>query len=257
MAARSERVLYQFPVSHFCEKVRWILDAKGLPYATRDLLPGMHAIQMRARASASQVPVLIDGERVVADSSAIALYLDERYPARRLIPEAIDARARVLELEETFDREAGASVRRWVYSEWLATPGAAPRMFYAAYGKLWRAAGLASGALFERGLRVRYRMTPEKIRASKAQALACLDRLEALIEGDPQRRLVGSTLTLADITAASLLAPLVNPPESPWPADAQPRCAELDELRASLRTRPVGQWILARYQHDRFVRAYA
>lgn len=257
MAATSERVLYQFPLSHFCEKARWLLDAKGLPYTTQNLLPGIHALVLRARAHTTHVPVLVDRERVIADSSAIALYLDERYPERRLLPVDPVDRARVLELEDWFDREAGASVRRWVYSEWLATPGVTSRVFLAEYGIGPRALGLALGRLFERGLRARYRMTPEKVRASRTQALASLDRLEQLIEGDPQRRLVGKTLTVADITAASLLAPLVNPPESPWPAHKQPRCAALDELRASLRTRPVGQWLLARYQHDRVVRAYA
>jgi hypothetical protein len=34
--------LYQFPFSHYCEKVRWALDYKGIAYRTVNLLPGFH-----------------------------------------------------------------------------------------------------------------------------------------------------------------------------------------------------------------------
>ena len=37
----TERILYQFPISHYCEKARWQLDHKGLAYRTRNLLPGL------------------------------------------------------------------------------------------------------------------------------------------------------------------------------------------------------------------------
>jgi glutathione S-transferase len=34
--------LYQFQFSHFCEKARWALDYKDLPYTCKNLLPGLH-----------------------------------------------------------------------------------------------------------------------------------------------------------------------------------------------------------------------
>lgn len=40
----STRTLYQFPISHYCEKARSCLDVKGLTYSTRDLIPGLHLI---------------------------------------------------------------------------------------------------------------------------------------------------------------------------------------------------------------------
>ncbi|VAW80072.1 hypothetical protein MNBD_GAMMA15-1204 [hydrothermal vent metagenome] len=49
--------LYQFPISHYCEKIRWALDYKGLPYTTINPLPGSH----------------IAGENSVADLAAAAL----------------------------------------------------------------------------------------------------------------------------------------------------------------------------------------
>ncbi|ARU05433.1 maleylacetoacetate isomerase [Comamonas serinivorans] len=44
------------------------------------------------------VPVLVDGDFVLTQSLAIIDYLDARHPVPRLIPEAGEARARVLEL---------------------------------------------------------------------------------------------------------------------------------------------------------------
>jgi glutathione S-transferase len=257
MRERSERVLYQFPVSHYCEKSRWNLDAKGLPYATRDLLPGVHLLVLKRIARNTTVPVLVDRGRVVADSTHIALHLDEAYPERRLIPHDASERRHVLELEDWFDREAGPSVRQYVYGQLLQTPGVAASVFFARYGAGSRVLGAVLGSAFERGLRRAYRIAPDTVREAQARALACIDRLESLIDGDPQRYLVGRTLTIADITAASLLGPLLTPPESPWPVSNAPSNPQVQELRASLRTRPAGQWVLARYQHDRLVKAIA
>jgi glutathione S-transferase len=36
------RVLYQFPLSHYCEKARWLLDHKELDYVAHNLIPGFH-----------------------------------------------------------------------------------------------------------------------------------------------------------------------------------------------------------------------
>ena len=47
MVESPERTLYQFPISHYCEKTRWHLDAKGLPYVTKNLVPGVHRLVLR------------------------------------------------------------------------------------------------------------------------------------------------------------------------------------------------------------------
>jgi len=57
--------LYQFGVSHYCEKARWAMDYKGLPYRPRNLLPGPHIKQMRKIAPDIIVPVLESGNTVI------------------------------------------------------------------------------------------------------------------------------------------------------------------------------------------------
>jgi glutathione S-transferase len=66
--------------SPFCWRARMALAHKGLAVETvpwrfteKDKLP---------QPNAGRVPVIIDGDRVVHDSSAIAAYLEERYPDR-------------------------------------------------------------------------------------------------------------------------------------------------------------------------------
>ena len=64
--------LYQFAISHYCEKIRWALDYKGLNYETVNLLPGQHVKTIRKlTGEASSVPVLDHDGHVVQGSAAI------------------------------------------------------------------------------------------------------------------------------------------------------------------------------------------
>ena len=78
--------LYQFELSHFSEKVRLVLDYKGLAYRKIEVTPGMGQLDLFRMSGQGKVPVLKDGNKVIADSTAIALYLDKTYPDRPIIP---------------------------------------------------------------------------------------------------------------------------------------------------------------------------
>lgn len=68
------------PYSPHCWKVKMALAHKGLRYRT---VPTRFLEIPRVENGASKtVPVIRDGDRVVADSFDIALYLDEAYPER-------------------------------------------------------------------------------------------------------------------------------------------------------------------------------
>ena len=78
--------LLEFPHSHYCEKARWALDYKGIPFQPVPLLPGFHVITVRRYAPDTSVPVFLSDERVVQGSSEIIDYLENKYPSRPLTP---------------------------------------------------------------------------------------------------------------------------------------------------------------------------
>ena len=62
--------LYQFAISHYCEKIRWALDYKGLNHVTVSLLPGQHVKTVRKlTGKASSVPVLDHDGQIVQGSA--------------------------------------------------------------------------------------------------------------------------------------------------------------------------------------------
>lgn len=104
--------LHQFEASHYSEKVRLVLDYKQLPYTTIEITPGLGQIELYRMSGQRQVPVLKDGNEVIPDSTAIARYLDEKYPERPVIP--IDAKSKglCLMMEAWADESIGLNARK-------------------------------------------------------------------------------------------------------------------------------------------------
>ncbi len=96
--------LYSGPLSLFTGKVRIALDEKGLDYElvsvpfTRAGYQPKHP-KVSELNPKQQVPVLVDGELAIYDSTIILEYLEDRHPAPALYPAdpARKARCRVLE----------------------------------------------------------------------------------------------------------------------------------------------------------------
>jgi glutathione S-transferase len=80
---------------------------------------------------------------------------------------------------------------------------------------------------------------------------AALDRLEAELgrgDGDGEH-LVGDAFSVADLTAAALFYPLVDPPKGPALTPAMP--AGFEEFRAPLGDRPGYRWVERTYAEHR------
>lgn len=107
--------LYQFELSQFSEKVRLILDYKGLAYRKIEVTPGIGQVDLYRLSGQRQVPVLKDGDTVIADSTAIAMYLDRQYPDKPLIPTDPQQRAQCLLMEEWADESIGVKSRKVFY----------------------------------------------------------------------------------------------------------------------------------------------
>ncbi len=104
--------LYQFELSQYSEKVRLILDYKGLEYRKIEVTPGVGQLELFRLSGQPQVPVLKDGETFVADSTEIAFYLDRKYPERPIIPDDPLARGQCLLIEEWADESIGLKGRK-------------------------------------------------------------------------------------------------------------------------------------------------
>src|SRR5262245_28679965 len=101
--------LYSGPLSLFTAKVRIALAEKGLPYERIEVGWSLarryepHHPDVVALNPKRQVPVLVDGDVVVYDSTLIFEYLEERHPEPRLYPRELGARARCRQLEAAAD----------------------------------------------------------------------------------------------------------------------------------------------------------
>ena len=104
--------LYQFEPSHYAEKVRLILDYKGLPYQKIEVTPGIGQIDLVRLSGQRQVPVLKDGSEVIADSTAIAEYLERKYPEKPIIPTDPKLRGLCLLMEQWADESIGLNARK-------------------------------------------------------------------------------------------------------------------------------------------------
>ena len=96
--------LYQYELSPFCDKVRRVLNLKGIAYRTQDIsiLDTLRG-RLKKLSPTAKVPVLvIDGE-TLSDSTDIIHWLETRYPEPRLIPANPKEQALVHFLEDWAD----------------------------------------------------------------------------------------------------------------------------------------------------------
>jgi glutathione S-transferase len=114
--------LHQFRHSAFCEKVRLVLAAKGLEANLLEVTPGLGQIELFRLSGQRQVPVLVDGGEVIADSTAIALHLEKRHPLPALLPADARSRARVLLLEDWADTSLASGARLALLQSAAADP---------------------------------------------------------------------------------------------------------------------------------------
>ena len=108
--------LYQFEISQYSEKVRLILDYKGLEYRKHEVTPGIGQVEIFRMTGQRQVPVLKDGNKFVADSTEIAKYLETHYPEQPLIPTDPKKRGLCLMMEEWADESIGIKGRKALFS---------------------------------------------------------------------------------------------------------------------------------------------
>ncbi|GIW43624.1 MAG: glutathione S-transferase [Candidatus Binatia bacterium] len=186
--------LYQFAISPFCDKVRRVLAFKRIPFEIYEW-PLTEVPRIQERNPTGKLPFIEwDGE-IVADSTDIALAVEERVPEPPLLPKDPHQRAIALALEDWADESL------YFYEMCLRF---GEEDFERTYEKL--AAGLPEDlrAMMAPMLRENFRQVTSTQgigRKSPAQLARDVDRLFTTIEElqRPTGFVVGSSLTLADI----------------------------------------------------------
>ncbi len=195
------RRLHRFPLSHYSEKGRALLDFKELDYSVVEHRLGLPQLGIYRLSGQRKLPVLEDGEKVVPDSTAIGLYLEGQYPEKRaLLPTDPERRREVLALEDRIDRVlGGAAPVVWFVHALERDPRAPSLLALEVHGMT-----PALGGLFVRGLRRAHQL--ERVQKTAARAASATRRLLAelceRLERSPY--LTSETPTLADVAAAGL-----------------------------------------------------
>ncbi|MBT3372866.1 MAG: glutathione S-transferase [Rhodospirillaceae bacterium] len=237
--------LHQFPSSHFNEKARWALDYKGLEHSRLNYLPGPHMRPIKKLSSQRKTPVLKLDNEIVAGSAQIIDRLEQIAPLPALYPRESSDRAAALMLQRELDENLGPSVRLALFSEMLDEGAYFCRQF--SEGKslpvrlAYRAAYPMAKGLIKKGNGL---TGQDAVDAAYKTVADILDEIAEKVSATGF--LVGKQFSVADLTAAALLAPAVNPPNcdmtKPEPI---PKCVV--DFLARWSDHPTTAWVLEIY----------
>jgi len=241
-------VLWHLKVSHYNEKARWALDYKRLPHVRRAAIPGRHAKIARGLGAGRTFPVLeLDGQ-VLGDSTLIIEALERRYPEPPLYPDAAEDRRRALEIEEFFDEQLGPYLRLLVLQHMLPDPALLLGAFAPDLSPLRRWVARGIHPLTRRKVAADFGIDRQGIERAWSQCERAGERFMAELQDSGH--LVGDGFTVADLTVAALLSPVVAPIEFPYPQPQRghPRLADLRRMIAGW---GALEWTKAIYAHHR------
>ncbi|MGK7941128.1 MAG: glutathione S-transferase family protein [Crocosphaera sp.] len=201
--------LYQFEVSQYSEKVRLILDYKGLEYRKIEVTPGIGQLELYKLSGQSQVPVLKDGETVVSDSTEIAFYLDRKYPEKPIIPTDPLKRGQCLLIEEWADESIGLKGRIALIGALNQNPNFRKSILPKEVPDFFKnLVGAVPGDLLS-ALGTGVGFGPDAVKEANKALKQDLEALSLILEHQPY--LVGDEITLADLAVAGLSIILKQP----------------------------------------------
>jgi len=240
--------LYTIAMSHYSEKIRWLLDIEKADYREVALTPVFHVrpALIKGMRAKTTVPVLQVGKQSVQDSTRIIEWLASAYGPLSTLPEPLQQD--IMAVEDRFDA-IGKDVARYLYftgfehtevilSMW--TRFASPletrivRFFY---------------PLIKAIFKIKLNINPAAAQRAEKRIDAAMQWLEGRLASG-HTYMVGDQLTVADITAAALLAPMACPVEHPVYGEAQFR-EKMASTQAIWRDRPALTWVRQMYTQHR------
>jgi len=248
---QTKPVLYVFGISHYCEKARWALDYLGIDYELHFLAAGLHGRAVRKLgARRSSLPVLATGHEVIQGSSAIIDWAEANKAAHT--PKSVslaspDHQLDVTQIEQRLDDVLGVHVRRYYYSEALVLyPAQVRAIFTADLTGFPRVFTIGAWPLIRRLMIKGMDLGSDQHLQSRERVVEELDWLDGLLAD--KQYLVGDQLSRADLTAASLLAPLASPAQHPKSIQLPPK---VSADTAEWRQRRSMQWTVDLYGNYR------
>ena len=207
------------PVSPYVRKVLAVCEIKAVPYRIDPIVPFFGGDGFSEISPLRRIPVFVDDAVSLCDSTVICEYLEERYPAPRVLPSGLADRARARWIEEFSDTRIG-DIFIW-------------RIFYEA---------VILPFVFQR--------TRDKAKIARAvaeQMPGVVDYLEKIAPGDG---FLFGELSIADLAVAIPFSNLewarVRPDASRWPktcawverTQAVPALAKVTQIAAKLMQTP-------------------
>lgn len=241
-------VLWHLKVSHYNEKVRWALDYKRVPHARRAVHAGFHRTTARRVSGGDTLPVLVLDGRGIGDSTRIIAELERLHPAPPLYPADPLERARALELEEFFDEELGPYTRLLVFHHLQPDAALMLRTFTPDIGRRRQLVARATWPRIRRQLNRNYGIDEASVDGALSKLRAAGERFRA--ELGPSGYLAGQAFSVADLTLAALVAPVIAPDEFPYPQPQRDH-PRLERVRTALDESGIRKWAHRMYAQHR------
>ncbi len=104
--------IYSIPLSLYCAKLRILLRHKKLEWCELPPPGGYGSSEYETIIPSGNLPALIDGDLQIADSEAIAEYLNEKYPHPPMLPTELLLRAKAREMSRFHDTRLEPELRK-------------------------------------------------------------------------------------------------------------------------------------------------
>jgi glutathione S-transferase len=241
-------VLWHLKVSHYNEKARWALDYKGIPHVRRAAIPGRHASIAQSLGAGRTFPVLeLDGE-VLGDSTLIIHALERRHPDPPLYPADPADTRRALEIEDFFDEQFGPYLRFLVLEHMLPDARLLLGAFAPDLSAPRRLVARAIHPLTRRKIAADFGIDRSGLDRAWSKCRLAGERFAAELQ--PNGYLVGDGFTVADLTVAALLSPVVAPEQFPYPQPQRdhPRLADLRRMIDDWGAAEWARWMYANHR---------
>ncbi len=240
--------LYEFPHSHYCEKVRWVLDYKGIAWHACPVNPGEHLLRFQRKFGSGSLPIINDQGYWLQGSQAICLYLEEKYPDTPLLPDNPELKQACLDSCEAYEQLIGDPLRRVLYDMLKPWPKAVQYYFTHRSGTVRQFAFRLSRNYILGKIDQKFIGSSERVDEARKKLELAVKRLNGMVIAQPF--LIDDRFSLADLNVASLFSILVQPEQHPvpWPNGLPPTMAD---FRNEFMATPAGIWVAEIYRQYR------